>query len=100
MIFFCIHRMTALVVKVIAMIAGRQQMVVGQQGRNARVVPLTQIQDSVRYLLTIQEGDGSFGDPNQVLHRGVMVFITVYIKPYVQANQNSNSVDFVCLITG
>lgn len=96
--------MTALVVKVISMIAERQQMVVGQQGRIARVVPLSQIQHSVRFLLSGQQGDGSFGDPHQVLHRGIMVFMTIYIK-CIQATQTnhmnscSNSIVFVCLIT-
>lgn len=97
--------MTALVVKMISMVAERQQLVVGQQGREARAVPLDQIQHSVGYLLSVQEGDGSFGDPNQVLHRGVMVFMTMYIK-CIQAIQGSNmysrsnSIVFVCLITG
>lgn len=64
--------MTALIVKVISMIAERQQMVIGQQGRITRVVPLSQIQHSVGYLLSVQQDDGSFGDPHPVLHRGVM----------------------------
>lgn len=81
--------MTALIVKVISMIAERQQMVTGQQGRIARVVPLDEIQHSVGYLLSRQQNDGSFGDPHQVLHRGVMVFITMYIKS-IQATQTSN----------
>lgn len=97
--------MTALIVKVISMIAERQQMVVGQQGRTARVVPLSEIRHSVGYLLSVQKGDGSFGDPRPVLHRDVMVIMTVYIK-CIQAIQSSNvcsccdSIVFVCLITG
>lgn len=72
--------MTALVVKVISMIAERQQMVIGQHRRTARVVPFEQIQHSVGYLLSVQQDNGSFGDPHPVLHKGVMVFKTIYIK--------------------
>lgn len=82
--------MTALVVKVISMIAERQQMVMGQPRRIARVVPLSQIQHSVGYLLSVQQGDGSFGDPHPVLHRGLMVFQTIYMYKYIQATQTSD----------
>lgn len=71
--------MTALVVKVLSMIAERQMMVVGQQGRASRFVPLDEIRHSVQYLLSAQQSDGSFGDANPVLHRGVLVITTVYI---------------------
>lgn len=72
-------RMTALVVKVLSMIAERQVAVVGQQGRASRFVPLSEIRHSVGYLLSVQESDGSFGDANPVLHRDVLVITTVYI---------------------
>lgn len=81
--------MTALIVKVISMIANRQQMVVGEQGRIGRVVPLSEISVSVSYLLSVQQDDGSFGDPNPVLHRGMMVITAVYIK-CIQAIQSGN----------
>lgn len=71
--------MTALVVKVISMIAERQLMAVGQQGRESRFVPLNEIRLSVGYLLSVQESDGSFGDPYPVLNRNVLVITTVYI---------------------
>lgn len=71
--------MTALVVKVLSMIAERQMMVVGQQGRASRFVPLNEIRHSVGYLLSVQGSDGSFGDANPVLHRDVLVITTVYI---------------------
>lgn len=78
-------------------------MVVGQQGRTARVVPLSEIKHSVGYLISVQKGDGSFGDPHPVLHRGLMVIMTVYIK-CIQAIRSggvcscSDSIVFVCLI--
>lgn len=71
--------MTALVVKVLSMIAERQMMVVGQQGRASRFVPLDDIRHSVGYLLSVQKSDGSFGDVHPVLHRGVLVITAVYI---------------------
>ncbi|XP_074510063.1 complement C4-B [Sebastes fasciatus] len=63
---------TALVVKVLSLVAQRQIVAFGQQGRNARVVPEEQIRVSVSYLLSVQKTDGSFGDPHPVLHRGVL----------------------------
>lgn len=81
--------MTALVVKVISMIAQRQQMVIGQHGRVTRVVPLSEIQHSVGYLLSVQKSDGSFGDPHPVLHRGLMVIKLMYFK-FIRAGQTSD----------
>lgn len=68
--------MTALVVKVLSLLAERQTLGMGQQGRRPRLVPLNEIRDPVRFLLSVQENDGSFGDPNPVLHRGVLVIIS------------------------
>ncbi|XP_068180444.1 complement C4-B isoform X2 [Antennarius striatus] len=64
--------MTAFVVKVLSLAAERQTVSVEQQGRKARFVPIEDIRHPVRYLLLVQEPDGSFGDPHPVLHRGVM----------------------------
>lgn len=101
--FFYIRRMTALIVKVLSMIAERQQFAIGEQGRVARVVPLSQIQQSVGYLLSVQQDDGSFDDPHPVLHRGMMVFMTmskcIQAKPTSDMHRGSNSIIFVCLIT-
>lgn len=72
-----ILRMTALIVKVLSLVAERQTFALGQQGRTARVVPVEEIRHPVSYLLSVQENDGSFGDPNPVLHRGVLVIATV-----------------------
>ncbi|XP_054476945.1 complement C4-B isoform X2 [Anoplopoma fimbria] len=64
--------LTAVVVKVLSLVAERQTAAFGQQGRTARVVPEQQIRHSVSYLLSVQKTDGSFGDPQPVLHRGVL----------------------------
>lgn len=71
--------MTALVVKVLSLVAERQIVTFGQQGRRARTVPLEHIRHPVSYLLSVQEADGSFGDPNPVLHRGVLVIPIGYM---------------------
>lgn len=71
--------MTALVVKVLSLIAERQVMAIGQQGRPARIVPFHEIRHSVRYLLSVQKADGSFGDPHPVVHIGVLVMATRYL---------------------
>lgn len=69
-------RMTALVVKVLSLLAERQTLGTGQQGRKPRLVPLKEIREPVRFLLSVQGNDGLFGDPNPVLHRGVLVIIS------------------------
>uniref|UniRef100_H3DM71 Anaphylatoxin-like domain-containing protein n=1 Tax=Tetraodon nigroviridis TaxID=99883 RepID=H3DM71_TETNG len=66
------NRMTALVVKVLSLIAERQVLAIGQQGRTPRIVPFHEIRHSVRYLLSVQRDDGSFGDPHPVVHIGVL----------------------------
>ncbi|KAM6995331.1 LOW QUALITY PROTEIN: complement C4-B [Tautogolabrus adspersus] len=63
---------TALVVKMLSLIAERQADTYGQQGRSARFVPEEEIRHPVRYLLSVRRNDGSFTDPHQVLHRGVL----------------------------
>ncbi|XP_029307472.1 complement C4-B [Cottoperca gobio] len=63
---------TALVVKVLSLVAQRQTETFGQQGRKAKVVPAEEIRHSVSYLLSVQTADGSFSDPHPVLHRGVL----------------------------
>uniref|UniRef100_A0A8C2YZB7 Complement C4B (Chido/Rodgers blood group) n=1 Tax=Cyclopterus lumpus TaxID=8103 RepID=A0A8C2YZB7_CYCLU len=62
---------TALVVKVLSLVAQRQTGAFGLQGRKATVVPYDQIRHSVSYLLSVQKTDGSFRDPHPVLHRGI-----------------------------
>ncbi|KAK5862446.1 hypothetical protein PBY51_017843 [Eleginops maclovinus] len=63
---------TALVVKVLSLVAQRQTVAFGQQGRKARVVPEGEIRKSVRYLLSVQKTDGSYHDPHPVLHKGLL----------------------------
>uniref|UniRef100_A0A3Q1EN80 Complement C4B (Chido/Rodgers blood group) n=1 Tax=Acanthochromis polyacanthus TaxID=80966 RepID=A0A3Q1EN80_9TELE len=63
---------TALVVKVLSMVAQRQTAAIGQQGRRLKIVPQEEIWHSVRYLLSVQKTDGSFTDPAPVLHREVL----------------------------
>lgn len=82
---FLIFRLTALVVKVLSMVAERQAAASGQQGRTARVVPEEEIRHSVRYLLTVQESDGTYRETQRMLHRGVLVTFTAFISkhPYI-----------------
>lgn len=51
-------------------------MAIGEQGRQARIVPFHEIRHSVGYLLSVQKADGSFGDPHPVVHIGVLVIAT------------------------
>lgn len=74
--------MTALVVKVLSQIAERQVIAIGEQGRQAKVVPLHEIRHSVRFLLSVQKVDGSFGDPHPVTHIGILVITTPYLFSY------------------
>ncbi|XP_041844609.1 complement C4-B isoform X2 [Melanotaenia boesemani] len=64
--------LTALVVKVLSLIAERLAAATGQQGRTAKHVPVEPIQKPVDYLISVQMNDGSYPDPHPVLHRGVM----------------------------
>nr|XP_043890779.1 complement C4-B [Solea senegalensis] len=63
---------TALVVKVMSLVAQRQRGGLGEQGLKT-TLPLDDISLSVRYLLSAQQTDGSFIDPHPVLHRGVLI---------------------------
>ncbi|XP_034084143.1 complement C4-B [Gymnodraco acuticeps] len=65
--------LTAYVVKVLSLVGQRQAMASGVQGRIARVVPEEDIRHSVRYLLSVQNTDGSYHDQYPVLHNGVLV---------------------------
>lgn len=63
---------TALLVKVLSMVAERQRMTFELQGRRTTLIAEDQITDTVRYLVSLQNPDGTFGDRNPVLHRGVL----------------------------
>ncbi|XP_070823248.1 complement C4-B [Chaetodon trifascialis] len=95
--------LTALIVKVLSLVGERQAMTFGQQGRRAKLVPVEEIRRPVRYLLTVQKNDGSFGDPHPVLHREVLqgedrrtsmtAFITLALKrslPFLDTEGKSN----------
>uniref|UniRef100_UPI003AB09B23 complement C4-B n=1 Tax=Centroberyx gerrardi TaxID=166262 RepID=UPI003AB09B23 len=58
--------LTGLVVKVLSLLAERQAVITGQ--RQAKVVSEEEISHSVRYLLSVQNDDGSFTDPHPVIH--------------------------------
>lgn len=66
-------RGTALVVKVLSLVAERQTEGDGERGRLLKVVEPKEIQHPVKYLMSVQESDGSFKDPQPVLHRDVLV---------------------------
>ncbi|XP_076594325.1 complement C4-B [Chaetodon auriga] len=96
--------MTALIVKVLSLVGERQAVTFGQQGRRSRLVPVEEIRRPVRHLLSVQKNDGSFGDPNPVLHRGVLkdedrrasmtAFITLALKrslPFLDTEGKSNT---------
>ncbi|KAL4646806.1 complement C4-like [Arapaima gigas] len=63
--------LTAQVVKVLSLVADRQLEGSGEKGRQgASVVSLDEISQSVEYLVSKQsDTDGSFNDPNPVIHR-------------------------------
>ncbi|XP_033957463.1 complement C4-B [Pseudochaenichthys georgianus] len=65
--------LTAYVVKVLSLVGQRQAMASGEQGRIARIVPEEDIRHSVRYLLSVQNTDGSYHDQYPVLHNRVLV---------------------------
>ncbi|KAF7665743.1 hypothetical protein LDENG_00132690 [Lucifuga dentata] len=78
--------MTSYVVKVLSLVAERQTVSFGQQGRRPlKTLKEEEISDPVSFLLSKQNDDGSFGDPNPVIHRGILegkehtASITAYI---------------------
>nr|XP_040021250.1 complement C4-B isoform X1 [Gasterosteus aculeatus aculeatus] len=64
--------LTALILKVLSLMAERQSVAFGEKGRKTTIAPDEKIKNVVNYLLTAQNTDGSFRDPNPVLHRGVL----------------------------
>ncbi|KAM6909677.1 complement C4-B [Xenentodon cancila] len=62
---------TALVVKVLSLVAERESANFGQLGRSDRTVDISEIRHPVSYLLSKQKMDGSFSDPHPVLNRGL-----------------------------
>lgn len=56
-----------------SLVAERENAGGGEKGRWAQGVSEQHIIDSVRYLLVKQKEDGSFSDPNPVIHREMQV---------------------------
>ncbi|KAL0985509.1 hypothetical protein UPYG_G00157810 [Umbra pygmaea] len=100
--------LTGLVVKVMSLVAERQREGGRETGRQATVVDQKDISHSVKYLLDKQEKDGSFIDPNPVIHRemqggiggvegdvSMTAFITVALyrsKPFLlDENERANA---------
>uniref|UniRef100_A0AAY5KEE8 Complement 4B (Chido blood group) n=1 Tax=Esox lucius TaxID=8010 RepID=A0AAY5KEE8_ESOLU len=75
------HWLTGLVVKVMSLVAERQRERSGPAGREGLDVAENEISHSVRYLLDNQNQDGSFTDPNPVIHREMQgdVSMTAFI---------------------
>ncbi|XP_065117363.1 complement C4-A-like [Paramisgurnus dabryanus] len=61
--------LTALVVKVLSLVADRQIETKEQKGTAEKDISNRDIQESVNYLIKTQNPDGSFNDPNPVLDR-------------------------------
>uniref|UniRef100_A0A3B3SUP3 Complement C4B (Chido/Rodgers blood group) n=1 Tax=Paramormyrops kingsleyae TaxID=1676925 RepID=A0A3B3SUP3_9TELE len=68
--------LTALVVKVMSLVVDRQLEGRGEKGREEIGISQDEIQKSVEYLISKQDGDGSFKDPNPVIHREMQVMIS------------------------
>ncbi|KAK9960652.1 hypothetical protein ABG768_008497 [Culter alburnus] len=61
--------LTALVVKVLSIVADRQIETLEQQGTTERLISQEDIRQAVTYLIKTQSSDGSFTDANPVYHR-------------------------------
>ncbi|XP_012718029.2 complement C4-B isoform X1 [Fundulus heteroclitus] len=99
---------TALVIKILSLIAERQTAGRGEQARRPRVVPHDEINRPVSYLLSVQQGDGSFRDPHPVLHRDVLTgddqhasmtaFITLALirsRQFLTENKNKTDISIL-----
>ncbi|XP_024123084.2 complement C4-B isoform X1 [Oryzias melastigma] len=63
---------TALVVKMLSLVTERQSTAVGPDSRVVKVVPQKEIIEPVKFLLSSQRDDGTFGDPHPMVHRYTM----------------------------
>uniref|UniRef100_A0A8C1U1I6 Complement 4B (Chido blood group) n=1 Tax=Cyprinus carpio TaxID=7962 RepID=A0A8C1U1I6_CYPCA len=61
--------LTALVVKVLSLVAERQIETLEQQGTTEKMISQMDIRHAVTYLIKTQSSDGSFTDTNPVIHR-------------------------------
>jgi len=66
-------RLTALVVKVLSMLAERQSAGVGMRSHRGKDVTNQDISHAVHFLVSVQEADGSFSDPHPVVYRAMQV---------------------------
>lgn len=78
-LFFHVLRVTALIVKMLSFVTQRQTK---EERKNVRLGE--DIRRSVSYLLSVQKHDGSFSDPNPVLHKGTLV--------------NSHKINVLCIL--
>uniref|UniRef100_A0A672KGF7 Complement C4-like n=1 Tax=Sinocyclocheilus grahami TaxID=75366 RepID=A0A672KGF7_SINGR len=75
--------LTALVVKVLSLVAERQIETLEQQGTTEKMISQEDIRHAVTYLIKTQSSDGSFTDANPVYHRemqqdaSLTAFITI-----------------------
>uniref|UniRef100_A0A8B9H6Z3 Complement 4B (Chido blood group) n=1 Tax=Astyanax mexicanus TaxID=7994 RepID=A0A8B9H6Z3_ASTMX len=83
------HWLTALVVKVLSLVAECELSTKSQQ----QIVSQKEIRDPVKYLIKTQNKDGSFSDPHPVIHRemqqdaSLTAFITIALNhslPYLE----------------
>uniref|UniRef100_A0A665VDN5 Complement 4B (Chido blood group) n=1 Tax=Echeneis naucrates TaxID=173247 RepID=A0A665VDN5_ECHNA len=76
--------LTAYIVKVLSLIAQRQTVAFGEQGRQSGAVPIQDIRRSVNYLLTTQNNDGFFSDPYPVYHKHILVIIPLTLTHTIE----------------
>lgn len=73
--FLASHRLTALVVKVLSLVADRQIETKEQKGQTEKEISQEEIRQTVLYLINTQSSDGSFTDSNPVIHREMQVIL-------------------------
>uniref|UniRef100_A0A665VDT9 Complement 4B (Chido blood group) n=1 Tax=Echeneis naucrates TaxID=173247 RepID=A0A665VDT9_ECHNA len=78
--------LTAYIVKVLSLIAQRQTVAFGEQGRQSGAVPIQDIRRSVNYLLTTQNNDGFFSDPYPVYHKHILEARILRATSYLMSN--------------
>lgn len=74
-VFLASHRLTALVVKVLSLVADRQIETKEQKGQTEKEISQEEIRQTVLYLINTQSSDGSFTDSNPVIHREMQVIL-------------------------
>lgn len=66
----------------LSLVTERQSTGVGPNSRVVQVVPQKEIIEPVKFLLSSQRDDGTFGDPHPMVHRYTMV-ISRFLKIYL-----------------